>query len=90
MDGHRSKFYEIIDGRAVDITKDEYSLGIHLLDHGLENHTDFDKYYQTFILENCSPRTLDEKENKYIHILNTLRPHGLNTMNPFGIKFFYD
>ena len=43
MDGHRSEFYEIIDGRAVDITNDEYSLGIHLLNHKLENHADFEK-----------------------------------------------
>ena len=34
MDGHRSKFYEITDGRSVDITSDEYSLGLHLVDHG--------------------------------------------------------
>jgi hypothetical protein len=41
MDGHRSKFYEIIDGRAVDITSNEYSLGVHLLDQGLGTHADF-------------------------------------------------
>ena len=55
MDGHRSKFYEIIDGRAVDITSDEYSLGVHLIDHGLGKHTDFNENFNTFILENCSP-----------------------------------
>ena len=71
MDGHRSKFYEIIDGRAVDITKDEYSLGIHLIDHGLENHADFETNFKTFILETFSPEVFDEKENKYIHILKT-------------------
>ena len=90
MDGHRSKFYEIIDGRAIDITKDEYSLGIHLLDHGLENHADFETNFKTFILENCSPKVLEEKENKYIHLLKTLRPLGLNTINPFGLEIFHN
>jgi hypothetical protein len=81
VDGHRSKFYEIIDGRAVDITSDEYSLGVHLIDHGLGKHTNFN---ENFILENCSPSQLEVKENKYIHLLLSLRPHGLNTINPFG------
>ena len=90
MDGHRSKFYEIIDGRAVDITSDEYSLGVHLVDHGLGTHTDFNDTYKTFILENCSPSQLEVKENKYIHLLKSLRPLGLNTINPFGLTVFHN
>jgi len=90
MDGHRSKFYEIIDGRAVDITSDEYSLGVHLVDHGLGNHSDFNENFKTFILENCSPSQLEVKENKYIHLLRSLRPHGLNTINPFGLTLFHN
>jgi len=74
MDGHRSKFYEIIDGRSVDITSDEYSLGLHLIDHGLGMHNDFNDTLKTFILENCSPSMLEVKENNYIHLLNPLRP----------------
>ena len=89
MDGHRAKFYEIIDGRAIDVTDDEYSLGIHLLDHGLERHADFDNNFKTFILENCSPRVIEERENKFIHLLKTLRPLGLNTVNPLGLKIFH-
>ena len=89
MDGHRAKFYEIIDGRAVDITSDDYSLGVHLLDHGLREHGDFNKYFDVCIIENSSPRLLEVKENKYIHILKTLRPHGLNTVNPFGLSMFH-
>ncbi|KAL5255716.1 hypothetical protein ACHWQZ_G011068 [Mnemiopsis leidyi] len=89
MDGHRSKFYEIIDGRAVDITSDEYSLGVHLVDHGLGVHTDFNETFRTFILENCSPSALEVKENNYIHLLNSLRPFGLNTVNPFGLPIFH-
>ena len=90
LDGHRSKFYEIIDGRAVDITSDEYSLGVHLIDHGLGKHTDFNENLKTFILENCSPSQLEVKENKYIHLLRSLRPHGLNTINPFGLTVFHN
>ena len=90
MDGHRSKFYEIIDGRAVDITSDEYSLGVHLIDHGLGKHTDFNENFNTFILENCSPSQLEVKENKYIHLLRSLRPLGLNTINPFGLTVFHN
>ena len=89
MDGHRSKFYEIVDGRAFDITSDEYSLGVHLIDHGLGVHTDFNETFRTFILENCSPSTLEVKENNYIHLLNSLRPFGLNTVNPFGLPIFH-
>ena len=32
---------------------------------------------------NCSPGRLELKKNKYIHLLKSLRPHGLNTANPF-------
>jgi hypothetical protein len=89
LDGHRSKFYEIVDGRAVDVTSDEYSLGVHLLDHGLKEHSDFNKHYKVCIIENCAPKLLEVKENKYIHALKTLRPLGLNTVNPFGLKLFH-
>ena len=34
INGHRSKYYEILEGRASDVTDDEHSLGIHLVDHG--------------------------------------------------------
>ena len=89
MDCHRSRFYELIDGRAADVTNDEYNLGIHLLDHGFNKHDDFDKIFNVFILENCSPRELEIKEFKYIHTLKSLRPHGMNTLNPFGLKLFH-
>ncbi len=89
MDGHRSKFYDIIGGKTVDITDDDYSLGLHLLDHGLGAHNDFNNCFQTFILENCSPSILETKELKYIHLLKALRPHGLNnTVHYFGLTLF--
>ena len=89
LDGHRSKFYEVVEGKPVNITSDDYSLGIHLLDHGLHEHTDFDKHYRVGIVENCSPKLLEVKENKYIHLLKVLRPLGLNTVNPFGLQVFH-
>ena len=77
------------NGRAVDITGNEYSLGVHLLDHGLHDHGDFNKIFKVCIIENTSPKFLEVKENKYIHYLKTLRPHGLNTVNPFGLSVFH-
>ena len=50
MDGHRSKF---IDGRSLDITSDEYRLGVHFIGHGLGKNTDFH--------QNCSPSQLKLK-----------------------------
>ena len=90
MNGHRSKYYDLIAGKHVDITSDDYSLGLHLVDHGLFEHSDFNDTFRTFILENCSPYQLEEKENKYIHLLRTLRPLGLNTINPYGLTLFHN
>ena len=91
MNGHRSKFYEIIEGTnsILDLTKDEHSLGIHLVDHGFSTRGDFGSVYKVSIIENTSPRSLEFKENRYIHLLNTLRPHGLNTVNPFGLRLIH-
>ena len=66
MDGHRSK---LIDGRALDITSDEYSLGEHFIGHGLGKHTDFN--------QNCSPSKLKLKRINLSIFLRSLRPLGL-------------
>ena len=38
-----------------------------------------------FLLDTCSPRKLEYNEHKFIQSLKTLRPHGLNGVDPFGI-----
>jgi hypothetical protein len=86
---HRRKFYAILNGCQVDPLDDENALGIHLTSvHGLTNRTDFNDAFRVCIIDNCSPRMLEIKEHKFIHILNTLRPNGMNIQNPFGIPPF--
>ena len=65
---------------------DEYSLGLHLIEnHNLTSKNDFENNYKLFLLETCSPKNLEVNEHKFIHKLNTLKPHGLNAVDPFGI-----
>ena len=75
--GHRAKFHDIINGNIIDINSDEYCLDVHLLEHGLTEHDDFNKRFKICIIENCSPKLLEYKENKYIHLLKTLKPWAL-------------
>ena len=71
---------------AVYRQDDEYSLGLHLIeDHGFNDKNDFENSYILFILDTCSPKMLDIREHSYIHALKTLKPHGLNAVDPFGI-----
>ena len=83
---HRRKFYELLGGKKIDLSDDEYSLGLHLFDHGFRERTDFNDNFRVMILDITSPKSLEVKEHKYIHLLNTLKPNGINTMNPFGIR----
>ena len=75
----------------MDIYSDEYCLGVHLLEHGLKEHDDFNKTFKICIIKNFSPKVklLEYKENKYLHLLTTLKPWGLNTTTPFGINMFH-
>ena len=41
--------------------------------------------YEVFILDTCSPFILEVQEHKYIQLLKSLKPHGLNAVDPFGI-----
>ena len=62
--GHRVKFHDIINGNIIDINSDEYCLGVHLLEHGLTEHDNFNKTFKICIIESCSPKLLEYKENK--------------------------
>jgi len=64
---------------------DDFSLGLHLLeDHSLCNKSDF-KNYELFILDICSPKSLELSEHRFIHALKTIKPKGINAVDPFGI-----
>ena len=87
---HRRAFYQVTSGKKIDITNDDFSVGVHLYnDHGLTNRLDFNKHCTVCILDIASPYTLEVKEHKYIHLLKTLRPLGLNTTNPFKIPLLH-
>ena len=90
INGHRSKFYSLLNNPDLRFNNsgddDMYSLGIHLIDeHGCNDRGDFNKYYEVFIIMNCSPATLEVNEHKFIQRLKTLKPFGINSVDPFGI-----
>ena len=76
--GHlnRTSSYALLIGKPVDLTDDEHSLGVHLY---TEHRSDFNKHYKICIIDNASPKMLELKEHKYIHLLKTLQPLGINT-----------
>ena len=83
---HRRAFYTVVKGEKVDVTDDDFSIGVHLYhDHGLINRQDFNKNISLCIIDNASPKLLAVREHLYIHLLKTLRPLGLNSNNPFNI-----
>ena len=86
---HREKYGKLLKpGFKIDPLDDEFSLGLHLLEHGCKNRDDFDKHFSVTIISKCSPRDLEYQENKFIHFLNTLKPNGLNVANPFALPIF--
>ena len=87
---HRRAFYRITEGKKVDIDDDAYSIGLHLYtEHGLRDKADFNRNVNVCILDNASPSSIDVKEHRYIHLLKTLRPLGMNTVNPFKIPLLH-
>ena len=80
-------FYKVLANEEVDISSDDYSLGLHLVnDHGAVDRGDFNETFQVQIVEICSPSTLEKNEHMYIHKYKTLYPVGLNKINPFGLS----
>ena len=87
MGGHRECFYKVLANEVVDLSKDDYSLGLHLVnDHGAVDRENFNESFQVQIVEICSPSSLEKKEHLYIHKYKTLYPVGLNKTNPFGLS----
>ena len=88
---HRENFYKLLKpGFKLDPLDDDFSLGLHLIEHGLKNRNDFDENFTVSIISRCSPKNLSYQENKFIHTLDTLRPNGLNVSNPFALPILYD
>ena len=87
---HRRAFYKIISGQSVDTEDDSNCIGLHLnVEHGLSKKEDFNKNVLVCILENTCPSSLDEKEHRFIHALKSLRPTGINSVNPFKISLLH-
>ena len=89
---HRRNFYKMCDKAdfQYDRDSDEYTLGHHLFhDHKLNSKSDFDDSYTVSILDISSPKVLDVKEHKFIHLMNSLTPLGLNLSNPFALPLLY-
>jgi len=88
---HRRKYYDMLKNVHTALIDDkfrkddDFSLGLHLLeDHSLCNKSDF-KNYELFILDICSPKSLELSEHRFIHALKTIKPKGINAVDPFGI-----
>ena len=88
---HRGMFYELLRDPSVrfkenfDIS-DVYSLGVHLIDnHGIMDRDKFDENYEVLILCNSSPNSLEINEHKMIQKLKTVKPLGINSVDPLGI-----
>ena len=86
VNGHRAKYYEVLDQRLQKSNDDDHLLGLHLFQqHGLNYDDAFDESYQFTILELCSPKSLDLKEHTWIQRLKCVSPYGLNSHDTFGI-----
>ena len=87
---HRRSFYKLCDNKECDLNSDEFALGHHLFsEHQLKNRNDFDLSYNVSLLDFCSPSILVVKKHKFIHLLNSLKPNGLNIDNPFAVPILH-
>ena len=74
MPGHPNNFYRVLSNKNVDETRDDFSLGFHLInEHSSVEREDFHRHLRVQILKNCRPSTLE----KY--------PLGLNKNYPFKL-----
>ena len=90
VNGHRSKFYEILESSKQDTQfsldkpgdiEDENVLGAHLFTvHQKKERTDFNECFKFDILCSTSPENLRKSEQFYIDRLNSLYPFGLNNV----------
>ena len=90
MNGHRSRYYDILSKAQEDHNfvpsyqdvDDESILGVHLfLEHGKRQRGDFNNSLTVDILQQCSPQNLRQSEQYFIDKLGTLYPFGLNQIN---------
>ena len=90
VNGHRSKFYDLIDSYNKDNNfalksdeiDDENILGAHLfVEHNVRDKSLFNEHYKFDILCKCEPDNLRKNEQFYIDKLNTRKPFGLNQIN---------
>lgn len=88
---HRRHFYRMIENPPSDDVElsDEFALAKHIYDHGFRDKNDFGFNYSVCLLEICSPKILDVKEHRYIHITNSLSPFGLNVSNPLSVPLLH-
>ena len=91
INGHRSSLKKFVENQSVlnDGSslkdKDKYSLAIHLYkEHNILSVTGLEDNFEFTILEKCTPKTLDLKENLWIQRLKTISPLGLNLYSPLG------
>ena len=91
VNGHRSKFYEILRSlendrslsfQSPDSFDDENILGAHLFSvHNLKEKKEFNRCFCFDILCCTSPENLRKSEQFYIDKLRSLYPFGLNNVN---------
>ena len=88
INGHRSKFYEILEAskrgnrEALDEFDDDNVLGAHLFSvHDCRERHDFNESFHFDILCSTAPDNIRKSEQFFINKLKTLYPFGLNNVN---------
>ena len=56
----------------------------------MSSRESFNQCYKVLVLCNSSPKSLEVDEHRFIQKLKTLRPFGLNAVDPFGIPLLDD